>query len=107
MTYRFDMPSSFNYLLQRELDVRICLILHVYKLAFAIVELILKHSEFLRWDNADAKSVFHLPFTLDGDKSLCDVSLNIWMNVESELIDTHLVDKVRNLILKDLSKQHT
>ena len=107
MTYRFDMPSSFDYLLQRELYIGICLVLHVYKLTFAIVELILKHSEFLRWNNADTKTVFHLPLTLDGDKSLSDISFNVWMNIERELVDTYLVNEVGNLILKNLGKEHT
>ena len=46
-----------------------------------------------------AKSIFELPFTLEGDESLVDIGCHVWVNVQVEVLDANLVDKVVNFTL--------
>lgn len=46
-----------------------------------------------------AKSIFELPFALEGNYSLVDVGSNVRMYMQVEGLDANLVDKVVNFAL--------
>ena len=54
---------------------------HVYFFALRVGKFILKEGETLIGDNLDTESVFHLPFSLHGNKALVDKGSDVRVDV--------------------------
>ena len=66
--------------------------LHVEELVILVVEFVLQECQFLRWNNVEAEAILKLPFTLQGDEPLVDKGSYVWVDIQTESLDTNLVD---------------
>ena len=93
-------PPPFETLL------RLDFFLHVDKLLYCIVKLVLQESQLLGRDDVQAKSVLQLPLPFQGYEPLIDESGNVWMHVQIEFLYANFVNQSVYLTFQLVGKQN-